>query len=166
MNRSMKLITCVLVLGASAIACNKTAKEDQDQINAAQQKADEKTAEAQRNSTTTITNAQVEADKKIASAQNDFLRMREGYRHDQQTNLIDLDGKIQKLDDKERTAKGQEKVNLDNNLQLIANKRAAYLGTLQQVDSATTATFDDAKARTDQAWDDLKKTVDKASPTL
>ena len=111
---------------------------------------------------TVLTNAQVEADKKIAAAQNDFMKMRESYRHDQQSNLIDLDGKIQKLNDKERTAKGQAKIDLDNNLQNIANKRAVYLGALQQVDSATTATFDDAKAKADKAWDDLKAAVDKA----
>ncbi|MGH7284921.1 MAG: hypothetical protein ACRELY_25625 [Polyangiaceae bacterium] len=164
MNRSMKLIACVLVLGAGAIACNKTAQEDQDKMNSAQQQADQKIANAQQQSTTTITNAQLEADKKISAANNDFMRMRESYRHDQQTNLIDLDGNVQKLDDKERTAKGQTKIALDNDLQTIATKRTAFLTTLQSVDSATAATFDDAKARNDKAWTDLKAAVDKASP--
>lgn len=162
MNRSMKLIACALVLGASATACNNSAKEDQEKMNAAQQQADQKIDKAQQQSTTTITNAQLEADKKISAANNDFMKMRESYRHDQQTSLIDLDGKVEKLDAKERTAKGQTKIDLDNSLQTIAAKRTAFLGTLQNVDSATAATWDDAKARNDKAWDDLKAAVDKA----
>lgn len=166
MNRSTKIFGVSLLLCVATAACNKTAKQDQEEMNQAQAQADQKTAEAQRQSTTTITNAQVEADKKIAAAQSDFLRMRESYRHDQQTNLIDLDGKIEKLDTKEHTAKGQAKVDLDNGLQTIAAKRTAFLTTLQNVDAATAATWDDAKAKNDQAWNDLKSAVDKASPTL
>ncbi|MEO8876724.1 MAG: hypothetical protein ABI461_14120, partial [Polyangiaceae bacterium] len=86
MNRTMTLFAASIVLALAAVACDKTAQEDQDKVNAAQQTATDK-----------ITSAQVEANDKIATAQADFLKTREGYRHDVQNNMIDVDAKIQKL---------------------------------------------------------------------
>ncbi|HEX7664713.1 MAG TPA: hypothetical protein VF407_09385 [Polyangiaceae bacterium] len=168
MNRSISLVAASLLLGlgASTMACDKTAQQDQDKVNQAQATADQKIQNAQAQAATTITNATVEADKKIADANADFMKMRESYRHDEQSNLIDLDGKIEKLNVKEHTATGTAKTSLDTGLSDIQSKRTAFLATMQNVEASTAATWDDAKAKNDKAWTDLKNAVDKASPTL
>lgn len=166
MNRSMSLVTASLLLGLGMMACDKSAQQDQDKVNQAQATADQKIQTAQDKAATTITNATVEADKKIADANADFMKMRESYRHDEQTNLIDVDGKIEKLNLKEHTATGTAKTTIDNGLNDVQAKRTAFLATMQNVESATAATWDDAKAKNDKAWTDLKNAVDKASPTL
>ena len=62
MNRTMTLFAASIVLALAAVACDKTAQEDQDKVNAAQQTATDK-----------ITSAQVEANDKIATAQADNI---------------------------------------------------------------------------------------------
>ncbi len=166
MNRSMSLAATSLLLGLGVMACDKTAQQDQDKVNQAQATANEKVQNAQDKASTTITNATVEADKKIAEANADFMKTRESYRHDQETSLIDLDKNVDKLNAKEHTAKGSAKTTIDNGLTDIQAKRTAYVAAMQNVESATATTWDDAKAKADKAWTDLKNAVDKASPTL
>jgi len=166
MNRSIKLFVATLALGLTAVACDKTAQQDQDKVNQAQQTASDKIAQAQAESTTKITSAQVTANQQIASATADFMKMRESYRHDVQTNLIDTDTKIQNLDDKERTLKAQAKIDMDKNLADISAKRSAFVSDIGVIDQSTATSWDAAKAKTDQAYTDLKSAVDKATPTL
>ncbi len=166
MNRSMKLCVTSLVLGLAAVACDKTAQQDQDKVNQAQQTANDKISAAQTEAQTKITSAQLTANHDIASANADFLKMRESYRHDVQTNLIDTDTKIQLLDDKERTLTAQKKSAMDSSLADISAKRSVFVTDINALDQATTTTWDSAKATTDKAWTDLKAAVDKATPTL
>jgi hypothetical protein len=166
MNRSMKLCVASLVLGMAAVACDKTAQQDQDKANQAQQTANEKISAAQSEAQTKITSAQVAANQDIASANADFLKMRESYRHDVQTNLIDTDTKIQLLDDKERTLTAQKKTALDATLTDISAKRSVFVTDINALDQSTAASWDSAKTTTDKAWTDLKAAVDKATPTL
>ena len=166
MNRSMKLFAVSLALGLGAVACDKTAQQDQDKVNQAQQTANDKIAQAQGEAQTKITSAQITANQDIASANADFMKMRESYRHDVQTNLIDMDTRIQKLDDKERTLTAQKKTDLDTSLSDINAKRQVFVTDIGALDQSTASTWDAAKAKTDQAWTDLKASVDKASPAL
>jgi hypothetical protein len=166
MNRSIKLCVTSLVLGLAAVACDKTAQQDQDKVNQAQQTANDKIAQAQSEAQTKITSAQVAANQDIAAANADFMKMRESYRHDVQTNLIDEDSKIQKLDDRERTLTAQKRTDLDTSLADISLKRATFINDINALDQSTAATWDAAKAKTDQAWSDLKGAVDKATPVL
>src|SRR5450432_2163965 len=116
MNRSTKLFVVALGLGLGAVACDKTAQQDQDKVNQAQQTANDKIAQAQTEAQTKITSAQISANQDIATANADFMKMRESYRHDVQTNLIDMDTRIQKLDDKERTLTAQKRTDLNTGL--------------------------------------------------
>ena len=166
MNRSIKLCVASLVLGLAAVACDKTAQQDQDKVNQAQQTANDKISAAQTEAQTKITSAQVAAHQDITSANADFMKLRESYRHDVQTNLIDEDSKIQKLDDNERTLTAKKKTDLDTNLADIGAKRSLFVTDINALDQSTATTWDAAKAKTDQAWTDLKSAVDKASPTL
>src|SRR4051812_15758014 len=89
-------LTLTLVVG-----CDKPADEQQ-KANAAQAEADKKIAEANKEATTKTTSAQVEADKKIAAAEGDFGKRREDYRHKIQSDLVDLDKKIELLEAKSK----------------------------------------------------------------
>lgn len=145
---------------ALAAGCDKGADEQQ-KANAAQAEADKKIAEANKEAQTKTTSAQVEADKKIAAAESDFGKRREDYRHKVQTDLVDLDKKIELLEAKSKTATGKAKTDLDLNLASIRKTRAAFAGDLTSVESATAVQWDATKARTDKDWTDLKAMVDK-----
>lgn len=155
MNRTTNLFAASIVLALAAVACDKSAQQDQDKVNAAQQTATDK-----------ITSAQLEANDKISAAQADFLKTREGYRHDVQNNLIDVDARIQKLSDKEKTLISQKKIDMDTSLSDIQAKRASFVSDVKALDQSTAATWDATKTNTDQAWYDLKAAVDKVTPVL
>jgi hypothetical protein len=145
-----------------AAGCNKAA-DDQQKANAAQAEADKKIAEANKEATTKTTSAQVEADKKIAAAEGDFGKRREDYRHKLQSDVIDLDKKIDVLEAKSKTATGKTKSDLDLNLAQIRSRRAAFNADMTSVDKATAPEWDNMKTRVDKDWSDLKALVDKSN---
>jgi hypothetical protein len=147
-----------LTLGAG---CDKAADEQQ-KANAAQTEADRKIAEANREAVTKTTSAQVEADKKVAAAEGDFGKRREDYRHSVQTDLVDLDKKIDILDAKAKTATGKVKTDLDAKLAPIHARRAAFGSSFASIPTLTAPVWDDTKVRLDKEWTDLKAMVDKA----
>lgn len=148
-------LTCV-------VGCDKAA-DDQNKANTAQAEADKKIAEAKKEAADKSNNAQAEADKKIAAAEGDFGKRREDYRHKLQTDLIDLDKKIDMLDAKSKTATGKAKTDLDANLAQIRTRRTAFAQNMKVLDTSTAITWDDAKTRVDKEWTDLKTLVDKAA---
>jgi len=148
-------LTCV-------VGCDKAA-DDQNKANAAQAEADKKIADAKKEAADKSNNAQAEADKKIAAAEGDFGKRREDYRHKLQTDLIDLDKKIDTLDTKSKTATGKTKADLDANLAQIRTRRATFAQDMKVLDTSTAVTWDDAKGRVDKEWTDLKSLVDKAA---
>jgi len=148
-------LTCV-------VGCDKAA-DDQNKANAAQAEADKKIADAKKEAADKSNNAQAEADKKIAAAEGDFGKRREDYRHKVQTDLIDLDKKIDVLEAKSKTATGKAKVDIDANLPQIRTRRAAFAQDMKAVDTSTAITWDDMKTRVDKEWTDLKALVDKAA---
>lgn len=147
-----------LTLGAG---CDKAADEQQ-KANQAQAEADKKIAEANKEAVTKTTGAQVEADKKIAAAEGEFGKRREDYRHKVQTDLVDLDKKIDILDAKAKAATGKVKTDLDAKLAPIHARRAAFGTSFANVSTVTAPVWDDTKVRLDKEWTDLKSMVDKA----
>ena len=106
--------------------------------------------------------AQAEADKKIAAAEADFGKRREDYRHKVQTDLIDLDKKIDLLEVKAKKATGKAKIDLDANLASVRASRASFATDVTTIDSATAVQWDGVKAKADKDWSDLKALVSKA----
>jgi hypothetical protein len=149
-------LTLTLVAG-----CDKGADEQQ-KANAAQAEADKKIAEANKKANTETTSAQLEADKKIAAAEGDFGKRREDYRHKIQSDLIDLDKKVDLLEAKSKKATGKAKADLDARLATIRASRASFASDVTTIDSATAVQWDGVKAKADKDWSDLKALVDKA----
>ena len=148
-------LTCV-------VGCDKAA-DDQNKANAAQAEADKKIADAKKEAADKSNNAQAEADKKIAAAEGDFGKRREDYRHKLQTDLIDLDKKIDNLEAKSKTATGKAKTDLDANLTTIRARRTTFAADMKALDTSTAVTWDDTKTRVEKEWTDLKALVDKAA---
>ena len=148
-----------LTLGAG---CDKGADE-QHKANAAQDEADKKIAEANKEAVTKTTSAQMEADEKIAAAEGDFGKRREDYRHKLQSNLVDLNKKIETLEAKSKAATGKAKTDLELSLAQIRTRRVAFTADLAGVETATAVQWDDTRARMDKNWTDLKAMVDKAN---
>ena len=152
-------LALTLALGTG---CNN-ASDEQHKANAAQAEADRKIAEANKEAVVKTTSAQLEADKKIAAAESDFGKRREDYRHKIQTDLVDLDKKVELLEAKAKTATGKTKTDLDFSLPQIRTRRTAFMMDMKSIDTATAVQWDDTKVRVDKVWTDLKALVDKAN---
>ena len=160
--RSSILMGAFVSLAMAATGCEKAADEQQ-KANNAQSEADKKIANAHQEADNKTNTAQSEADKKIAEAQATFSKMREDYRHKVQTDLVDLDKKVDDLSAKEKTKAGKAKTDLDESLKQIRAQRDAFAASFKSLDGATATTWDDAKARLDQQFTALKTMIDKAS---
>lgn len=160
MNRT--LFAFALFAPLSVMACDKSGTEAQQKADKAQAEANREMNQASAEATTKITNAQVEADKKISDAERAFVKTREDYRHDMQTNIADIDAKLADLDAKAKTVVGKKKVDLDHSLPGLHARRDELARAVQSVGSETAATFDSTKARIDKEWKDLKASIDKA----
>lgn len=157
------IIVCGLGFSfALAVGCDKAADEQQKAINA-QTHANDQIVAANQDADRKGTSAQADADKKIAEAQAGFLKMREDYRHDTTTKLVDLDQKIAELDAKSKTAKGKTKADLDARLLQIRAQRDAFANDWKSIEVASAVTWDSTKARLDKEWSDLKTLVDRAA---
>jgi hypothetical protein len=153
------IVVCGLGLVlALASGCNKAADEQQKAVNA-QTQANDKIVQANQDAV----NAQAEADKKIAEAQANFLKMREDYRHETTTNLVDLDKKIADLEAKEKTSTGKKKADLDAQLTQIRARREAFANDWKSIETASASTWDATKNRLDKEWSDLKNLVERAA---
>jgi hypothetical protein len=156
MNRTIAPLTLAVALAASALACDKPgATEEQKEM-----KANEQAAAAHNEAQQKDLTAQAQANKDIAAAQTDFAKAREDYRHTKWGDLADLDKKISDLESRDLTATGKTKADLDNALPAIRAKRTAFVRDMQALDSATGATWDDARVNLDKEWDGLKASVD------
>jgi tetrahydromethanopterin S-methyltransferase subunit G len=164
MVRFTRLVTSTLsicLVAAAAAACN-TASDDANKAKAAQATANDKSGAAVRESDEKVENAQAEADKKIGAARADFMTMRENFRHATTQNLVDLDQKVDALSTKANQSSGKEKTDRDAGLKQIHASRDAFQKLFLSLDSASESTWDDAKARVDKEWTDLKTMVDRA----
>ena len=163
MTRASIFASSALALTLTLVAgCDKGADEQQ-KANAAQAEADRKIAEANKEALTKTTSAQMEADKKIAAAEGDFGKRREDYRHKMQSDLVDLDKKIEVLEAKSKAATGKAKTDLELSLAQIRTRRVAFTADLVGVETATAVQWDNTKARVDKDWTDLRAMVDKVN---
>ncbi|HEY4105853.1 MAG TPA: hypothetical protein VGM44_18260 [Polyangiaceae bacterium] len=158
------IVVCAVgsLLLALGIGCNKAADEQQKAVNA-QNQANEKIIQANQEADQKANAAQAEADKKIAAAQADFLKLREDYRHDTTTKLVDLDKKIADLQAKDKTATGKQKADLDTELAQIRTQRDTFANDWKSIETADATTWDATKSRLDKEWADLKALVDRAT---
>jgi regulator of protease activity HflC (stomatin/prohibitin superfamily) len=156
------LIVCGSLMLVLASGCDKAADEQQKAANA-QAQANDKIVQANQEADQKANSAQADADKKIAEAQASFLKMREDYRHDTTTNLVDLDKKIADLEAKEKTATGKKKADLDVQLGQIRTQREAFANDWKTIETASATTWDATKNRLDKEWSDLKTMVDRAA---
>ncbi len=143
-------------------ACQDKAIDEQSKANAAVNTAGDKVNEANKEANLKIQNAQAEADKKIADAQAAFMKMREDYRHETTTNLIDLDKKIDEIEAKSKKSNGKAKTDLEASLKQIHSSRDAFTADYKTIELASAMSWDATKVRLDKEWTDLKTLVDKA----
>jgi hypothetical protein len=143
----------------AATACDKPGVTEQQK----EQKAAQDNADQQERAARESASAQADMNQKIASAHADFENSREDYRHSRQTDLDDIDAKIAKLEAKEATATGKAKTDLDAKLPSIRAQRASFGSDFRTLQSTSSVTWDNAKARVDKEWEALKAAVDAAS---
>jgi vacuolar-type H+-ATPase subunit H len=144
-----------------AFACN-TASDEQRKINTARAEADNTIDAAIKEAEQKMRDAQQEADRKVAEAQAGFLKMREDYRHTTTINLADLDHKVDDLEGKARQSAGKARTDLDASLKQIHASRNAFQSDAKWLETVSASAWDDAKARLDKEWTELKTLVDKA----
>jgi hypothetical protein len=141
------------------IACDKPGVEEQQK----EQKAVQDNADQQQRAAHESASAQQDMNNRVATAQADFDRARDDYRRDKQQDIDSLDAKIASLETKERTATGKVKADLDAKLPAIRAERASFGADFRGLQATTAASWDDAKARVDKEWEDLKGAVNDAS---
>ena len=139
-------------------ACDKPGVTEQQK----EQSATQDNAEQQNRAARESASAQADMNDKVNSARADFEKTREDYRHEKTTDLEALDAKIDALENKERTATGKAKADLDAKLPAIRAQRASFGADFRGLQATTAATWDDAKVRVDKEWDDLKSAVNAA----
>jgi regulator of protease activity HflC (stomatin/prohibitin superfamily) len=154
------MIPTTLLALSLAAGCNN-AMDEQNKVAASQAEANDKIAAANKEADQKRQSAQGEADKTLAAATASFMKMREDYRHQTTNNLVELDHKVDVL---EATSKvpATNKPDLQANLQQIHARRGAFATDYAALESASATTWDDAKARLDKEWTELKVLVDKA----
>src|SRR5213078_2532523 len=102
----------------------------------------------------------------VAASRADFLRTREDYRHDRQKDLVDLDEKIAKLEAKAKTTTGKTRGEILAALPDLRRKRDVFKRDFEKLGDATSASWDETKARLDHEWDDAKSALDHAPSTM
>jgi hypothetical protein len=149
-------LTSFMLIGG----CEKAADQQQKAVEA-QNKANDKIVEASKEAQQKVNNAQAEADKKIADAQASFNTMREDYRHKVQAELIELDKKVADLEAKALKEKAKAKDELESRAKQIRAAKTTFEQHMQGLETATATTWDDAKAKLDKEWSELKAMADK-----
>jgi hypothetical protein len=158
MNRAI-VVSMFLASASLAVACDKSGADTRNQVNEAQQQANQQIGRANAQAT----QAQAEANQKIAAAQADFLQTREDYRHKMQINLDALDKRIGDLEATQRAAAPKAKTDLHSALRELHTQHDSFVRDFRTLDDSTMDTFDAAKVRLDKEWMDLKAAVDKMS---
>ena len=123
--------------------------EAKDKINTATQEADQK-----------IKEAQLTADAKIAAAKENFLKLREEFRHATQSNLIALEHSVAELEHKAKKAVGKERADLHAKIKQIHARHEAFASNYKLIENESATTWDETKARLDKEWAELKALLD------
>jgi hypothetical protein len=160
MIRTSIVVTSVLSLLLMA-GCDQASADQRNAANA-QAEANAKIVAANTEANQKANAAQSEADTRIAAAQASFMKLREDYRHNTTTNLVDLDQRVSNLDSRARLAAGTAKVDLDAKLRDIHARRDAFTVDYKALDAAAAATWDAVRTNLDREYTALKKLVDEA----
>lgn len=148
---------------AQAEANNKiiaASSEAGQRVATAQAEANSKIAAATTEADQKARDAQIEADKKVAAAKENFLKLREDYRHSMQTNLIEFDHKVTDLEAKANKAAGKARADLNAKIKQLHARREAFNSNYKALEAETAITWDDTKVRLDKEWSELKALVD------
>lgn len=165
----MKTKALALALLALA-ACDKTADEQSkidkakseanQNITSANMEAEKKIANANTEAAKKIDNAENKANEKIGEANEAIVRAKADFTKSRQDDLATLDKKLAELDTKAMHATGKAKTDSDITLTNAHKKRDAFAAELSQVPRVSATTWDVTKTRLDDAWTDVKKSVD------
>jgi hypothetical protein len=161
MIRSVNISLAAVLIAIGALGCNKAADE-QRKADEARNEANKKVGEASNDAAEKINAANADADKKVAEAQANFLKLREDYRHKITEDLVSVDKDIANLEAKAKTAKGKTKADIEAALPNIRSQRETVSSEYKSLEFSSAVSWDNAKARVDKAYDDLKKAIDKA----
>jgi len=123
--------------------------EAKEQINSATQEANQK-----------IKEAELAADAKIAAAKENFMKLREEFRHTTQSNLIALEHSVSELENKAKKAKGKERADLQAKIKQIHARHEAFVADYKQIENESASTWDETKARLEKEWAELKSLLD------
>ncbi len=104
--------------------------------------------------------AQSEVDAKVMAAKEAFLKVREEYRHDVETKLIEFDRSIAELELKAKKAVGQAHVDVHARLKKIRAQREVVAKSCKALETESAMTWDETKARVDREWTELKTLLD------
>ena len=161
MIRSVSISFGAVLIAIGALGCNKAADE-QKKADEARSEADKKVGEASNDAAEKINAARADADKKVAEAQANFLKLREDYRHKITEDLVSVDKDIANLEAKAKTATGKTKAQIEAALPDIRAQRENLSSEYRSLEFSSAVSWDNAKARVEKAYDDLKKAIDKA----
>jgi hypothetical protein len=139
-------------------ACDKPGVAEQQK----EQTAAQDNAEQQNRAARESASAQADMNDKVHSARGDFEKTRDDYRHAKASDIEALDAKIDALENKDKTATGKAKIDLDSKLPAIRAQRASFGADFRALQATTASSWDDSKARVDKEWDDLKSAVNSA----
>jgi regulator of protease activity HflC (stomatin/prohibitin superfamily) len=145
-----------------AVGC-ESAADQQRKANEAQAEANEDVARAQVDADRTAREAQAKADRDISEAQEKFSKIREEFRHDFQSKLLEVDKEIADLRTKSATEGGKKKEKLDANLPVIDDRRARFVTAFDRLQEASATTWDETKNEVEKRWQELKNAVDAAT---
>jgi vacuolar-type H+-ATPase subunit H len=156
------LIIAAIVAVGGLTACERSAEQERERVQAAQREADQKVDQAKKESTTRITSAQTEVDKIVAEANANFAKTRDEYRDKLTKDVREFDQKIDRLERRSATTTGQTKNELDSALPDIRARRQALQTDMAQLDAATMGNWDALKNRLDTDRQALTSAIDKA----
>ena len=146
-------------LVALALCACGTGTNYRDRASDARQDANQEKAQAIENADDKVQHATADEERELADVNADFEKDREDYRHDVETNLIQVDEDIADLDAKVKTADPERRASMEANLRQIRTDREAYERDTKGLDTVSSDGWADLKARLDREWDALKALV-------
>jgi len=169
MNQKINTLFAVGALGASLAlsACQKSARQQQEEatearreLNETRQEAQKDIAEAQRR--VREAEAEVRAAPPAARADAVLAPNRDEYLKNHRDELAELDRKVASLEADAAKASGKAKAELDAKVKRLKEQRAAVGRQLDSAATVTGAAWSSFTANLDKAMDDFEGAVEKA----
>ena len=154
--------TVIAALSLFAVGC-ESAADQQRKVNESQAEANEEAARAQADADRAAQKAQAEADREISGAQEKFAKMREDFRHDVRSKLVEVDKEIADLRAAATTETGKKKQQIDANLPIIEERRTRLIAAFDRLEQVSANSWDQAKDEVEKLWKELKHSVEAAT---